>query len=60
MTTAGFNSASATTLPNEIITAVENCGFFESVPLWTVTLIGGLVVTVLSFIMIMTVYGRFF
>ena len=38
----------------------ENCGFFESIPLWAVTLIGGLFITVLSFIMIMTVYGRFF
>ena len=43
-----------------MIKAIEDCGFFESIPLWAVTLIGGLVVTVLSFIMIMTVYGRFF
>ena len=42
------------------IAAVEECGFFESIPLWAVTLIGGLFITVLSFIMIMTVYGRFF
>ena len=48
------------TLPTEMIKAIEDCGFFESIPLWAVTLIGGLVVTVLSFIMIMTVYGRFF
>lgn len=47
-------------LPTEIITAVEDCGFFESIPLWAVTLIGGLLITVLSFVMIMTVYGRFF
>ena len=40
--------------------AIEDCGFFESIPLWAVTLIGGLFVTVLSFIMIMSVYGRFF
>ena len=52
--------SSKSTLPNSIITAIESCGFFESIPLWVVTLIGGLVVTVLSFIMIMTVYGRFF
>ena len=43
----------------KIITAVEDCGFFESIPLWAVTLIGGLFITVLSFVMIMTVYGRF-
>ena len=47
-------------LPAEIITAVEECGFFESIPLWAVTLIGGLLITVMSFVMIMTVYGRFF
>ena len=28
--------------------------------LWAVTLIGGLFITVMSFILIMTVYGRFF
>ena len=47
-------------IPTSIVDAIEDCGFFESIPLWAVTLIGGLVVTVLSFIMIMTVYGRFF
>ena len=48
------------TLPQEIIDAVNNCGFFESIPLWAVTILGGLFVTVLSFILILTVYGRFF
>ena len=60
MTAAGFGSAAQTVLPAEIVTAIESCGFFESIPLWAVTLIGGLFITVLSFIMIMTVYGRFF
>ena len=60
MNAAGFGSAQQTVLPQEIVTAVEDCGFFESIPRWAVTLIGGLIVTVLSFIMIMTVYGRFF
>lgn len=60
MTTAGFSTATKSVLPTEIVTAIESCGFFESVPLWAVTLIGGLFVTVLSFIMILTVYGRFF
>ena len=49
MNAAGFGAAQKTVLPAEIVTAVEDCGFFESIPLW-----------VLSFIMIMTVYGRFF
>ena len=60
MNAAGFGTAQQTVLPQEIVTAVESCGFFESIPLWAVTLIGGLFITVLSFIMIMTVYGRFF
>ena len=60
MQTAGIGSTEDTVLPDEIIEAVEDCGFFESIPLWAVTLIGGLFITVLSFIMIMSVYGRFF
>lgn len=60
MTSAGCGTPNQTVLPIEIINSVENCGFFESIPLWAVTLIGGLFITVLSFIMIMTVYGRFF
>ena len=60
MTSAGFGTPNQTTLPAEMVTTIESCGFFESIPLWAVTLIGGLFITVLSFIMIMTVYGRFF
>ena len=60
MTSSGFSAGASTALPPEIVTAVENCGFFESIPLWAVTLIGGLFITVLSFIMILSVYGRFF
>ncbi len=60
MTSAGFSSAQQTTLPQEMVDTIENCGFFESIPLWAVTLIGGLFITVMSFILIMTVYGRFF
>ena len=60
MGAAGFSAPQDTILPSEIITAVEDCGFFESIPLWAVTLIGSLFITVLSFVMIMTVYGRFF
>ena len=60
MNAAGFGLVQQTILPQEIVTAVEDCGFFESIPLWAVTLIGSLFITVLSFIMIMSVYGRFF
>ena len=60
MATSGLSAVSQTVLPESIVTAIEDCGFWESVPLWAVTLIGSLFITVLSFIMIMTVYGRFF
>ncbi len=60
MNAAGFGSPQDTVLPTEIVTAIEDCGFFESIPLWAVTLIGGLFVWVLSFVMILSVYGRFF
>lgn len=60
MRTSGITAASKTTLPQEMVDAIEDCGFFESIPLWAVTIIGSLFVTVLSFIIIFTVYGRFF
>ena len=60
MNATGAGSPQPTLLPKEIVDAVEACGFFESIPLWAVTLIGGLFVWVLSFVMILTVYGRFF
>ena len=57
---AGLGTAEETVLPSEMVTAIERCGFLESIPLWAVTLIGSLVITVLSFVLILTVYGRFF
>ena len=60
MNTAGFGTTEQTVLPEEIVTAVEECGFLESIPLWAITLIGGLLIWVLSFVMILSVYGRFF
>ena len=60
ITQSGSSGMSSVTLPQELIDAINNVGFWDSIPLWAVTLIGGLFITVLSFIMIMTVYGRFF
>ena len=60
MDTAGIGGATTTVLPDEIKTAIDKTSFFNSIPLWAVTLIGGLFITVLSFVMIMSVYGRFF
>lgn len=56
----GGLSGAAVTLPAAIETAVEEAGFWASIPLWLVTILGSLFITVLSFIMIMSVYGRFF
>lgn len=43
MNAAGLGGATNTVLPNEIVSAVEACGFFESIPLWAVTLIRWLI-----------------
>ncbi len=60
MSAAGFTLGEGAALPDEMVTAIESAGFLESIPLWAVTLLGGLFITVLSFIVILTVYGRFF
>ena len=60
MASSGVGGAGTTVLPDSIKTAIDNTNFFDSIPLWAVTLIGGLLITVLSFVMIMSVYGRFF
>lgn len=48
------------TIPDEMVAAIEGVDFLASIPLWLVTLLGSLFITVLSFLMILTVYGRFF
>ena len=60
MAASGIGGTNTTVLPDSVKTAINNTGFFESIPLWAVTLIGGLFITILSFVMIFTVYGRFF
>jgi hypothetical protein len=60
MSSAGFGTTSQAVLPQAIVQAVEECSFLASIPLWAVTIIGSLFITVLSFIMILSVYGRFF
>ena len=58
--TSGISGATKVTLPSTIVDSINSLGFLKSIPLWAVTLIGGLVVTILAFIMVLTVYGRFF
>ena len=60
ITQSGTSGMNSTTLPQELVDAINDVGFWDSIPLWAVTLIGGLLITVLSFVMILTVYGRFF
>lgn len=57
---SGLTQASTYTVPSEIINAVEDVGFMQSIPLWFISVLGSLFITVLSFVMILTVYGRFF
>lgn len=60
ITKSGISGNSGATLPQEIIDKINNVGFWDSIPLWAVTLLGGLFITVLAFIMILTVYSRMF
>ena len=60
MGTAGLTAMTSTTLPTEMVTIIEGVGFLESIPLWAVTLLGSLLIWVLSLVMILTVYSRFF
>ena len=54
---AGMGEAGTVTLPEELIKTIEKCGFFESIPLWIVFLIGCLFVWILSMVLILSVYG---
>lgn len=61
MSSSGLDGSSqALTIPEEMVESIENVGLLDSIPLWIVTLLGSLLITVLSFIMILTVYGRMF
>lgn len=60
MSGMGGSVSTAATLPTEIVTAIEGLGLLESIPLWLVALLGSLFITVMSFILLLTVYGRFF
>lgn len=60
MDSSGLTAMSATTLPDELVSVIEDVGFIDSIPLWAVTLLGSLFIWVLSLVMILTVYSRFF
>ncbi len=60
MGSVGGSVSTVATLPSEIVTAIEGLGLLASIPLWLVSLLGSLFITVMSFILLLTVYGRFF
>ena len=56
----GASISTTAALPDKIVESIEDVSFLESIPLWLVSLLGSLLITVLSFVLILTVYGRFF
>ncbi len=60
MSASGLSAMEAATLPDEMVTIIEDVSFLESIPLWAVTLLGSLLIWGLSLVMILTVYSRFF
>ena len=60
MSGVGGMASAGVTVPPEMVDAIESVGFLHSIPLWIVAMLGNLFITIMSFILIMTVYGRFF
>ncbi len=60
MGASGLSALTDTTLPDEMVTIIEDVSFLDSIPLWAITLLGSLFIWVLSLVMILTVYSRFF
>ena len=60
MDASGLTALSASGMPDEMVTIIEDVSFVDSIPLWAITLLGSLFIWVLSLVMILTVYSRFF
>ena len=60
MSASGLTVATPMALPDELVDIIEDVGFIESIPLWAIILLGSLFIWVLSLVMILTVYSRFF
>lgn len=60
MGSGGADGQAPLSVPTSIVTAIESVGFLDSIPLWIVSLIASLLVTALSFVVVLTVYSRFF
>ena len=57
---AGVASLGGFVLPQGMIRLIGECSFLESIPLWIVTILGSLLIWVLSLLLLLEVYGRFF
>ena len=61
MTVSGFsNLNSGAQLSQDIINALSGLGVLDSILCWLIALLGYIVITVISFIILLTIYGRFF
>lgn len=60
MGSVGGAVSESATLPAELVAAIEELKLLQSIPLWIASFLGSLFITVMSFVLILTVYGRFF
>lgn len=58
----GIGTLTVTTpiAPSGVQAALDDLGFFKSIPAWLIVLLGTLLIVALSFIVVLQVYGRFF
>ena len=59
-TLSGTEVPVVSSLPADLISAAKELGFFESIPVWVLSLLCTLMIWAISFVLILTVYGRFF
>ena len=50
---SGLSAVTEAALPESMVSAIENVGFFESIPLWAVTLLGSLFIWAMSLILML-------
>ena len=59
LVTSGFQNTDLT-IPAELKNQLDHAGFFNSILLWILAAIGTLIIMVLSIMVVLSVYGRFF
>ena len=57
---SGITDLRQMTLPGSIVKAVNEASFLESIPLWAITLLASVAILIISMVLILSVYGRFF